>query len=93
MNDFAIKKRLTRAKEKAKIDLAKNGYKIILSDNKIFCFLAVRKKEIRMVKVVVDDISEEEIRIIREFESPVNCTKEIWYRAPHQKDFEIREII
>ncbi len=93
MNDIAIKKRLSRAKEKARNDLAKNGYKIILSDNNIFCFLAVRKKEIRMVKVVVGDITEEELRIVRKFESPMICTKEIWYRSLHQKDFEISEII
>jgi len=53
----------------------------------------VRKREIRMVKVVVGDITEEELKIVREFESPMICTKEIWYRASHQKDFEIKEII
>ena len=44
MNDIAIKKRLSRAKEKARNDLTKNGYKIIISDNNIFCFLAVKKR-------------------------------------------------
>ena len=92
MGDPAIKKRLARAKEAAIDNLLKNGHKIIPSDNSIFCILGVRKKEIRMIRVVVDKIKDEDIKIVQAFEPPGICTKEIWCRKGGQKDFEITEI-
>lgn len=93
MGEEAVIKRLNRAKKAVIENLVKTGYKIIPSDNSDFCILGVRKKEIRMIRVVIDEITDSDIDKIQNFEPPGNCTKEIWCRKENQKDFEIKEIL
>lgn len=92
MPDVPVKQRISRAKKAAIGNLLKTGYRIIPSNNSTFCILGVRKREVRMIRVVVDKITERDIQITREFDSPADCSKEIWCRKAHKKDFEILEI-
>jgi len=92
MAEEAVIKRLNRAKNAAILALKNADFKIIPSDNSDFCILGVRKKEIRMIRVVVDEITTNDIKIVSEFDPPGICTKEIWCRKGKQKRFEKREI-
>jgi hypothetical protein len=91
MADETIKQKARRAKKAAIEKCEEMGYKIIVSDNSVFCFLASRKTEIRMIRVVMHKISEDDIQKIGEFESPETCSKEIWRRRD-DGGFEIREV-
>lgn len=90
MSDLAIKKRLERAKKRAIEYFIKTGYKIIESNNKNFCFIATRKKEVRFIRVVIDKITESDIKSAREILLPESCTREIFCQK--KDEFEIKEI-
>ena len=92
MGDPSIKRRLRRAKEKAIKDLKKTGYRIVPSDNSSFCLCGIRKREIRMVRVVVDEITDVDIALIEEFNMPHACSREIWCKIEGIRDFVIKEI-
>ena len=92
MAEEAVKQRLNRAKIAATQTLKNADFKIIPSDNSNFCILGVRKKEIRMIRVVVDEITANDIKIVQDFDPPGICTKEIWCRRGNEKRFEKREI-
>jgi hypothetical protein len=90
MPNEAVKKRLERAKKKAIEHFTKTGYKIIESNNKTFCFIATRSREVRFIRVVVDRITETDIQSVWEILLPESCTREIFCQK--KNDFEIREI-
>ena len=92
MAEEIVKRRLLRAKKKAIDDLEKIGYKIVPSDNSTFCILGVRRLEIRMIRVVVDDITKHDISLVQAFAPPGVCSKEIWCKIEGQRDFIIKEI-
>jgi len=85
-------RRLRRAKEKAMNDLSKIGYQIVPSDNSTFCICGVRKAELRMIRVVVDSISDEDVECVKAIKTPEMCSREIWCKIEGKRDFEIREI-
>ena len=92
MTNKAIIRRLNRAKNAATSALKDTKHEIIPSDNSKFCIIGMRKKEIRMIRVVVDEITANDIKIIEDIDSPVSCTKEIWCRKKGKQKFEIKEI-
>ena len=92
MTDEAIIRRLNRAKSAAISILEDAKYKIIPSDNSNFCIIGIRKKEIRLVRVVIDKITEDDVKIVESFDDhPGICTKEIWCKGEGEKKFETRE--
>lgn len=92
MSDEAIKQRLKRAKKSAIKTLISAGYKVILSDNSNFCIIGTRKKETRIVRVVIDRITDEDFKLTKDFDFPKACTKEIWCKKLNEKTFKITEI-
>jgi hypothetical protein len=91
MPQEAIKKRLERAKTSATRILENAGYDIILSDNKKACLVGLRRTETRVIRVVIDQITDEDVRIIKNLKAPHDaCQKEIWCRKGAR--FEILEI-
>jgi len=92
MADETIKRRLRRAKEKAVNDLEKTGYKIVPSDNSAFCILGVRRLELRMIRVVIDEITRKDIELVEGFHPPGTCSKEIWCKVEGQRNFIIKEV-
>ncbi len=93
MTEETIKRRLFRAKRRAKQVLETANYNIIPSDNSTFCILAVRKREVRMIRIVIDDITPHDRAMIQRWEHPGICSKEIWCKKMGDKNFEIEEII
>jgi len=92
MAEEAIKQQIRRA-SKAVIDkFMQMQYQIIPSENSIFCFLAVRKNEIRMIRVTIGSICDKDIQELESFQPPTVCSKEIWCRRNNGK-FEIKEVI
>ena len=90
MSELAVKKRLARAKVKAVVYFRKINYAIIDSDNKTFCFIASRRREMRLVRVVVDRITDEDVHAARSVDVPDGCTREIFCQK--RSGHEIREI-
>ena len=55
MSEPAIKKRLTRAKERAFRDLSRRGYEVFRLSSVEFDILAIKKKRIRLVRIEVQE--------------------------------------
>ena len=94
MSDFAIKQRLNRAIKSAikLLDQPPGSYEIILLNNHVFHIEAIRKKEIRKIRVVLDEITEEDEKMVREFSLPEICTKEIWCKKENERGF-VTEVV
>jgi len=92
MGDPSVKRRLARAKKRVEKTLKKTGYGIIPSDNSVFCILGIREREIRLIRVVVDVITKEDREVVRDFNHPGICIKEIWLKKKNISEFEIQEI-
>jgi len=73
-----IKKRICRAKAKATRLLQSTGYRVIKSDNETFCVIATRRREVRFIRVVVDDISAKDREAVRKVDLPGDCAREIY---------------
>lgn len=93
MGDEAIKQRLNRAIKSAIKILEPGNYEIILLNNHVFHIEAIRKKEIRKIRIAIDKITYEDEKLVNEFSLPDICTKEIWLKKEHGREFEIREIL
>jgi len=93
MPEETIKRRLFRAKRRAEKVLKDAQYNIIPSDNSTFCILAVREREVRMIRVVIDEVTDHDMKIIEGWKHPRACSKEIWCKQHGQRDFEIKEIL
>lgn len=90
MSDSAAKRRQARAKQKAIEHFRDLGYKIVKADNAAFSFVAVRRREARFVRVVLDRITEHDIKLAQGYESPDACVREIFCQK--ETRFEIREV-
>jgi len=89
----AIKRRVARAKDRAANVLKQTGYSIVPSDNSVFCILGVRNKEIRMIRVTIDEVTDFDISTVKGFDKmPANCSMEIWCKKINRPHFEIMEI-
>ncbi len=90
MAEEAIKQRLNRAIKAAArcLDQPTGSYQVILLNNGPFHIEAIREKEIRKIRVVLEKISSTDEKIIREVKLPGICTKEIWCRKSVQRRFE-----
>ncbi len=87
------KKRLARAIRRAADVLTHSDYRVtILRQDGVFSLEAMRKREIRKIRVVLDEILEPEERQVRACRLPDVCTKEIWCKRLNDQDFLIREI-
>jgi len=88
MTDFAMKRQLRYAKKIAKQKLVDLQHTVIDSDNKIVCFTATFGDYVeRKIRVVVDDISDKDISLIKQLNILSGQTKEIWCKKKGQKDF------
>lgn len=93
MPDLAIKKRLNRAVRSAASLLDRPEYgKVIILDNHVFHIEAIREKEIRKIRIVLDKITKDDIDLVKNFELPNICTKEIWCRIRNKSKFLIKKI-
>jgi hypothetical protein len=93
MSEAAVKQRFNRAVRSAMrcIDQPKGSYTLVLLTNGPFHFEAVREREIRKVRIVLDKISAQDERAVRDIRLPGICTKEIWCKKQGNRGFEKRE--
>jgi hypothetical protein len=79
MTGLNDKRRTAYAKEAAKSRFKEMGYSIINSDNHIFCFIATRAGIYeRKIRVIIDEIKDEDIDLIKKTKIIPSQTKEIW---------------
>lgn len=90
MSDASIKTRIRRSKKSAAEHFVKAGYMIIETAGEPFTFIAVREKELRFIRVVLDRIQDSDIQALRPFRLPDCCTREV-VRC-RGREIEIREV-
>ena len=90
MSDDPIKRRMARAKRKAIERFRDVGYDITLLNDPVYSFIASRRRESRYVRVVVDRIAPDDIKLVQGRELPDGCAREIFCQK--ETRFEIREV-
>ena len=68
------------------------GYRVILLNHHIFHIEAIREKEIRKIRIVLDQVLPEDVSMVREFRFPDVVTKEIWCKGFKSQQFDTKEI-
>lgn len=94
MSEDKFKLRQKRAVKAAikSLNRPSSSCKVIILDGNVFHLEAIRAKEIRKIRIVLDEITDKDIKIVKEFRLPEVCTKEIWCKKLNRADFSIREI-
>ena len=88
----ATKQRFYRAKKRIARILKQSDYTIMFLDNPTFHIEAIRDKETRKIRIVFDEIKEEDIEEVRNYELPSMYTKEIWLKIQGEKKFLVKSI-
>lgn len=78
MSEEAIKKRLKYATKKAIEILEASGYQILPSNSQYISFIADREAESRVIKIVLDKITNSDRKSLENFELSDKYKKEIW---------------
>lgn len=90
MSDDPIKKRMARAKEKARAHYHDLRYKVFKIDDPVYHFIAIRQTENRLVRVVIDGITPRDVHLVTIDDSPLSCSREVFCQKATK--FEIREV-
>lgn len=67
-------------------------YKVIPLNHDIFHLEAVREREIIKIRIVLDQILPEDIKIVKDFKFPPIVTKEIWCKKFGNQHFDTKEV-
>ncbi len=86
------KKRLARAVRRAAEVLAHSNYSVTFLQSQVFNLEALREREIRKIRVVLDSIRQDDERKVKALRLPAVCTKEIWCKSFNRSRFLIKEI-
>jgi len=92
MAEKTEQKRLNRAVRRAADVLVNSNYRVTLLQGEVFNLEALREREIRKIRVVLDIIKQEDEQKVRAFRLPGICTKEIWCKRLNNTSFVIREV-
>lgn len=92
MTEDAYRHRFYRARKSARNILVHSRHTVNYLDDPVFHIEAIREKEIRKIRIVFDEIKEEDIEGVRNYELPLICTKEIWLRKPGEKKFFVKTL-
>ena len=90
-SDALYQQKLRRAIRRAIAILNNSKFKIILLNDSIFHIEAIREKEIRKIRIVIDKLLDEDIKLVKEIKLPDICTKEIWCKKNGERKFEIKD--
>lgn len=93
MADISNKKRLAKAVKRAADVLVTSNYSVTFLQGEVFNLEALREREIRKIRVVIDSIDHDDERKVRALRVPGICTKEIWCKRFNEHVFLIREIM
>ena len=95
MPDEAVKQRHRYDKDKAKKELVNDGYKVIECDNEVLCLLATKEPYYeRKIRLVSDEIGDNDLKIMRWCAVIPNQSKEIWCSIKgfsHFKKIEVKD--
>jgi len=91
MAEKTEKKRLSRAVRRAADVLVSSNYRVTLLQGEVFNLEALREREIRKIRVVIDNIEHDDEKKVGSIKLPCICTKEIWLKKFNQKKFNIKE--
>lgn len=89
MAEEAIKRRMGRAKQKAEKDLRRLGFKIIPSNNKPICLVAIHGTDVRLIRICLDEIKPLDKKSLSGYD---DIQKEIWIRKVGMENFEICKV-
>ena len=95
MSEVAIKQRLYRAINSAIniLDRPEGTYRIIRLDGNPFHIEALREKEVRKIRIVLDEIVSDDMNKVMNYDKiPDIITREIWCKRFKHEDFEVREV-
>lgn len=92
MAEKTEKKRLSRAVRRAADVLVCSNYRITLLQGEVFNLEALREREIRKIRVVLDEIKQDDEQMVKRLRLPVICAKEIWCKRHNEPTFFIKEI-
>lgn len=92
MGEKTKKQRLSRAVRRAADVLISSNYRVTLLPGEVFNLEALREREIRKIRVVIDSVSQDDEQKVRAFKLPGICTKEIWCKRLNEAVFNIKEI-
>ena len=95
MSEEAVKQRLYRAINSAinLLDRPEGTYRIIRLDGNPFHIEALRPKEIRKIRIVLDEIQSGDMNMVSNYDKmPDIITREIWCKRFKHGDFEVREV-
>ncbi len=92
MPDEPIKKRMTRAKQRAALDLSSTGYFIVPSNNSPVCLMALSETDIRIIRICVDSIRPGDRSALARVPTFPGARREIWLRKPGQERLEIHKL-
>ena len=82
----SVKDRLAYAKSKRKKKCMKEGALIIASDNSIVCVIAQYGTNERKMRVVIDKITEQDIRLLKQVSVFPHQSREIWCSFHKEQD-------
>lgn len=92
MTDDPKKKRLAKAVKRAAEVLVNSNYSVTIIQGGLFNLEALREREIRKIRVVLDDIEAADESRVRALKLPFVCSKEIWCKRLNESSFVIKEI-
>jgi len=95
MSEEAVKRELNSAVKSAIkiLDRPKGSRKITILDGNPFHIEDMRKKEVRRIRIVLNEIKEDDIKIVENIQVPdVIFTKVIWCKRPGKLNFIEKEI-
>jgi len=94
MPDPSIKQRLRYEKMKVKQYLLEDGYKVTEGDNNPVCFSAIKETFFeRKIRIAIDKIEKQDIKIMDEFPALDNQVKEIWLKERDSKKFKKFKVV
>jgi hypothetical protein len=95
MPEEAIKQRLNRAIKAAVNCLNQpiGSYEIVFQSSGPFHLEAIRQKEIRKIRIVLDMVSINDEKEVARTRLPTVCTKEIWCKKINDRRFIVKEIL
>ena len=89
MSEESVMRRIGYAKKVAKQSLEDQEHTVLNSDNQIICFTATFGEFLeRKIRIVIDEITEHDIKLIKGLNITPNQTKEIWCKIKDISGFK-----
>lgn len=92
MSQTAAEKRLDRAKRTAEKNLVDMGYDVVRSDNAKACLIGFSAANVRVVRIVIDKLSQEDLKALQSIEASPSCIRELWIRKTGYREFDRHKI-